>query len=32
MIAAKHMPLKEVEVLGRRMTYAEMGEGAPILF
>ena len=26
------MPLKRIEVLGRTMTYAEMGEGAPIVF
>lgn len=29
---AEPMPLKSIEVLGRRMTYAEMGEGAPIVF
>ncbi len=32
MISAEPMPLKEVDVLGRRMAYAETGEGAPIVF
>lgn len=31
-ISAEPMPLKHVDVLGRRMAYAEMGEGAPIVF
>ena len=26
------MPLRQIEVLGRKMSYAEMGTGAPILF
>ncbi len=32
MISSDPMPLKTLEVLGRRMAYAEMGEGAPIVF
>ena len=31
-MSSEPMPLKSVDVLGRRMTYAEMGEGAPVIF
>lgn len=31
-ISAAEHPRKSVEVMGRRMTYVEMGEGEPILF